>query len=129
MLQPPSARRVPRYRALDGLTRSALAVGLTIATLAGCAKMDAALSQQWVTVSFKANTSVATLLHVRQACSHVQNISAPPIKQTKAAIEMVDALRYNASNASPANLAELQECLQKFPSVQGIDETDASDDG
>jgi hypothetical protein len=32
---------------------------LALPTLAGCAKMDAALSQQWVDVTFKPGTSVA----------------------------------------------------------------------
>jgi hypothetical protein len=113
--------------------RAAAAAGLGAvvagAALTGCAKMDAALSQQWVTVSFKANTTVATLLHVRQACSHVPNVTATPIHRTKAAIDMIDALRYDTTNATDANLAELQQCLQRFPSVAGLDFQDAGDSG
>ena len=30
-------------------------------------------------------------------------------------------VRYQVSNASDADLARLQQCLQKFPSVVGID--------
>jgi len=97
--------------------------------LAGCAKMDAALSQQWVTVSFKSNTTVATVLHVRQACSHVPNVTAAPIHRTKAAIDMIDALRYDTTNASDANLAQLQVCLQRFPSVAGLNFQTAGDSG
>ena len=39
--------------------------------------MDADLDKQWMTVDFSPNTSVATALHVRTACSHIQN--APPL--------------------------------------------------
>ncbi len=42
--------------------------------LAGCAKFDAALGQQWAVVQFKTNTPVATQLKVRAACSHVPNV-------------------------------------------------------
>ena len=91
--------------------------------------MDAALSQQWVTVSFKANTTVATVLHVRLACSHVPNVTAAPIHRTKAAIDMIGALRYDTTNASDANLAQLQVCLQRFPSVTGLNFQTAGDSG
>jgi hypothetical protein len=51
-------------------------------------------------------TPVATLLKVRAACY---------------------ALRYRTDDASDSNLAQLQECLQKYPSVAGIDFTDSGD--
>jgi hypothetical protein len=36
---------------------------------------------------------------------------------------------YDVSNASDANIAELEECLDKFPQVVGITMSDSSDDG
>jgi hypothetical protein len=39
----------------------------------------------------------------------------------------VPELRYRTDDASDSNLAQLQECLQKFPSVAGIDFTDSGD--
>src|ERR1700734_1686050 len=47
--------------------------GLALLTLAGCAKMDAALSQRWVDVAFKPGTSVAQVMRIRAACSQVPN--------------------------------------------------------
>jgi hypothetical protein len=112
--------------------RTAAAAALVVAlasSLAGCAKFDSALGQRWATVNFKADTSITTLLKVRAACSHIPNVRAEalPRKQTSAAA--MYALTYRTDNASDANLAQLQQCLQRFPSVQGIQFGDSGDAG
>jgi hypothetical protein len=99
--------------------RAAAAVVLGLA-LASCAKFDASLGQQWAVVNFKSDTSVATLLKVRTACSHVPNVHAEQLPKVRDAATMVYALRYRTDNASDANLAALQVCLERFPSVAGI---------
>jgi hypothetical protein len=38
-------------------------------------------------------------------------------------------VEYQINNADDADLARLQECLQKYPSVTGIDIEDSSDNG
>jgi hypothetical protein len=38
-------------------------------------------------------------------------------------------VRFDTTNASPANLAQLQTCLQQFKSVLGIDSQSAGDEG
>jgi hypothetical protein len=124
----PDSPARPRGLAL----RAAAAVALPAAValgMAGCSKFDAALGQQWATVNFKANTSIATLLQVREACSNIPNVrpEALPRKQTPAT--MMYSLTYRTDNASDANLAQLQQCLQKFPSVEGISFGDAGDAG
>ena len=96
---------------------------------AGCSKFDAALGQQWATVNFKANTSVATLLKVRTACSRIPNVRPEALPRTQTPATMMYALTYHTDNASDANLAQLQQCLQKFPSVEGISFGDAGDAG
>jgi hypothetical protein len=97
--------------------------------LTGCAKMNAALSQQWMIVNFGPATSAATALQVRVACSHIPN--APPLalpaKRSDATV--VYDIRFNTTNASPANIAQLQTCLQKFPSVVGVTPQDTADAG
>jgi hypothetical protein len=98
--------------------------------LTGCAKMDAALARQWMVVSFSPGTPAATALHVRAACSHIQN--APPIalpaRRTTTAV--VYGVKFDTTNASPANVAELQSCLGKFsPAVQGVTLQDTADQG
>jgi hypothetical protein len=95
--------------------------------LTSCAKFDASLGQQWAVVHFKSDTSVATLLKVRAACSHLPNVHAEKLPKVRDAATMIYALRYQTNKASDANLAALQVCLQRFPSVAGIDFEDSGD--
>lgn len=99
------------------------------ATLGGCAKMDSALSQQWMTVHFGPHTTVATALHVRTACSHVQDTPPLALPAKRSVINMMYGIRFDTTNATPADLARLQTCLQQFKSVQGIDPESAGDEG
>jgi hypothetical protein len=121
---PESSRAIGRILAAAGLV--ALAGGL-----AGCGKFDAALGQQWATVNFNSNTPVATILKVRAACSHIPNVQAEalPPKSQRSAADMQYAVTYRTDNASDANLAQLQTCLQRFPSVAGIDFEDSGSEG
>ena len=97
--------------------------------ISGCAKMDAALDKQWITVQFNPGTSVATALQVRAACSHIQNTPPLALPAKHSQINMMYGIRYDTTNSSPANEAQLQGCLQKFKSVQGLDPENAGDEG
>ncbi len=79
--------------------------------------MDKALSQQWLDVAFNPNTTVATARHVAQACSHLPQVHLESVTPDGADRRMVDSVRYNVTNASDADMARLQECLQRYPSV------------
>jgi hypothetical protein len=103
---------------------AALALGA-----AGCAKFDAALGQQWATVSFKPDTSVTTMLTVRTACSHIPNVKAEALPRHRNQVTMNGAVTYRTDQASDANLAQLQQCLQRYPSVAGINFQDSGDAG
>jgi hypothetical protein len=109
------------------MAAAAGAIGLV--GLTGCAKMDASLDKQWMVVQFSPTTSVATLLHVRTACSHVQNTPPMALPAKHSLINLMYGVRYDTTNSSPANLSQLQTCLQKFKSVQGVDPEDAGDEG
>jgi hypothetical protein len=120
----------PRRKAQAGRAIAALAVAGAVAlTAAGCSKFDAALGRQWATVSFKSSTSVATLLKVRAACSHVPNVHPEALPKKPVGGMMMYALTYRTDKASDANLAQLQQCLQRFPSVEGVDFQDSGDNG
>jgi hypothetical protein len=97
--------------------------------LTGCAKMDAALSQQWMTIQFTPDTTVAAALHVRSACSHIQNVTPMALPSQQSLITTMGGVRFDTTNASPANLAQLQTCLQQFKSVLGINSQSAGDEG
>jgi|SRR5215469_7848427 len=106
------------------------AAGLIAALgLTGCAKMDAALAQQWMVVNFSPGTSAATALQVRTGCSHIENAPPLALPAKRTAATLVYDIRFDTTKASPANIAELQICLQKFPSVQGVTPQDTGDEG
>jgi hypothetical protein len=112
--------------------RAAAAAALALALaggVAGCAKFNAALGQQWATVTFKPDTSVATLLKVRTTCSHIPNVHAEALPKKRTPETMMYSLTYRTDHASDANLAQLQQCLQRFQSVQGINFQDSGDSG
>jgi hypothetical protein len=123
-----SAGRKGRSR---GATAAAgLAAGMVVlAGVSGCSKMDAAMDKQWMVVDFNPGTTVATALQVRAACSHIQDTPPMALPAAHTRINMMYGVRYDTTNSSPANLAELQTCLQKFPSVQGVDPEDVGDEG
>jgi hypothetical protein len=123
---PESSRAVSRILAAAGA--AALAAGLA-GGLAGCAKFDSALGQQWVTVDFQENTSIATMLKVRAACAHIPNVVPEALPRQRTLVTMNGAVAYQTNNATDANLAQLQQCLQKFPSVAGMDPEDSGEDG
>lgn len=94
--------------------------------VSGCAQMNAALGQQWVVVQFAANTMVGTARHVTAACSQVPGMHLEPVKPTSPG-GIVSSARFKATQATDADMARLQRCLQRFPSVQGFTLTEAGD--
>jgi hypothetical protein len=117
-------RRRGGFAAAAGAGAAALLVCLT-----GCGRMGSALDQQWIVVDFQPNTTMTTALHVREACSHIQNTPPLALPAKRSVLDIMYGVRYDTTNASPAQVAELQECLQKFSSVQGVDPEDAGDEG
>ena len=106
---------------------AAAAASLLAGTVGGCAKFDAALGKQWAVVHFRPSTSVAALLKVRTACSHVPNVRPEALPPSRKGLDMIYSVRFRTDNASDANLAQLQQCLQKFPAVTGIAFEDTGD--
>jgi hypothetical protein len=66
---------------------------------------------------------------VRAACSHIPNVRAEALPRKQTPVTMMYALTYRTDNASDANLAQLQQCLTRFPSVTGIRFGDTGDAG
>jgi hypothetical protein len=119
---------ITRVRAASAAAAGAVALAAGLG-LAGCSKFDAALSQQWATVTFKPETAIATMLQVRTACSRIPNVRAEALPRQQNAVTMAGGVSYRTDNASDANLAQLQQCLQRHPSVAGVDFEDSGDDG
>ena len=109
---------------------AAAALALTLAGgVAGCAKFDAALGQQWATVSFKPNTSVATLLKVRSACSHIPNVHAEALPKKRTPETMMYSLTYRTDHASTPTWRSCSSACRSTSSVQGITFQDSGDSG
>jgi len=101
--------------AVCALAVAALGAGL----LGGCARMNAALGQQWITVQLAPNTSLAAARHVAAACSHVPGTRPERVRPTVAG-RVVGSVRFDTTRASDADMARLQQCLQRFRAVQGL---------
>jgi hypothetical protein len=125
---PESSRGAGRARRSAAVAAAAAAAALGVA-VAGCSKFDSALGQQWATVSFKPDTTITTMLQVRSACSHIPNVRAEALPRQHTMVTMNGAVAYRTDNASDANLAQLQKCLERYPSVDGINFQDAGDEG
>jgi hypothetical protein len=107
-----------------GLAALTLCLGVT-----GCAQFDKALGQQQALIYFTTSTPVAFKLKVRSACNNLPHVKAAPIATGVPLSSAVDVVTYNTTGAGVADIARLEECVNKFaPQVQGIDVQDSSDD-
>jgi hypothetical protein len=105
----------------------AVALGLTgLLGVTGCSQFNKALGQQQALISFKDGTPVSVRLQVRSACDKLPNVSAAPIAKSVPIASAVSVIVYQINKAGAADIARLQECLSKFPSVQGINIQDSS---
>jgi hypothetical protein len=95
--------------------------------LAGCAKIDKALGQQWAVVQFAPGTTLSAARHAAQACSHLPGLRLLPVRPLTPSSGVVESVRYNATNASDADLARLQQCLMRFPAFQNLTVTQPGD--
>ena len=94
---------------------------LVTAALGGCAKFDSTFGKQEMVVQFKSGTPTATRLKVRAACSHIPEAKPEALPTDHLASDNLYDVIYRVDNASNAQLARLESCLQKYPSVAGVD--------
>lgn len=110
-------------------TALALAAAATAITLAGCAQFDAALGQRQAVVSFRANTSIAQKLAIRNACAQAPAVTPQALPSGLSSPYALEQLIYQVNQASDAQVAQLEKCLGKFPAVAGVTLQDSSDEG
>ena len=94
----------------------------------GCGAFDRAFGKQEAVVQFQPNTPASTMLKARAACSHLAGAYVEPIPKHALAVDLPDDIRYQVGSASDAQLARLQQCLERFPSVVGIEFSSPSGD-
>jgi hypothetical protein len=103
---------------------------LTVAFgIGGCSQFNSAFGQQWIVVQFAPNTTVATAKRIVASCGHVPNMPLQgKVKPDTGQAGMVDDVNFDATQATPADLARLETCLSKYPAiVQGFTEMDQGD--
>ena len=116
----------PPRRARRLLAAGAVAAAVT--ALAGCSQFDAALGQRQAVVSFQDGTSLAQRLAVRSACK-TSTVVPQPLPSDLKAPYALQQVTYQINKASNADVADLEKCLSKFPSVAGVTLQDSSDVG
>ena len=99
------------------------------AALAGCSQFDAALGQRQAIVTVQARTPVSQRLAVRSACAKVPAVAAQPLPSDLNSPYALQQLTFQISHATDTDVARLEQCLAKFPSVIGVTLQDSSDQG
>ena len=113
----PAARR-PRWR--RALPIAGIMLAVLAPAVAGCASFNRAFGKQEAVVQFQPKTPDSVRLKVRAACSHVPQAVPEPLPTDHLASDQANNVRYRVDHASDGDLAKLQQCLQRFPSVEGI---------
>jgi len=107
-------------------TAGTAVAAVALAALAGCSQFDAALGQRQAVVSFRPGTPLSQRLAVRSACAKVPAVKAQPLPSD---LNSPYALQQVVDHATNADIARLETCLDKFPSVAGITLQDSTDMG
>ena len=105
------------------------ASALFLLGVTGCSQFDKALGQQQALVSFNPGASNKVRLQVRSACGKLPNVQPAPIATGVPLSAALNEIVFQINNAGAADIARLQECVQKYPGVAGMDIQDSSDDG
>ena len=115
-------------RVLPGVVGASLAL-TAVTALAGCAQFNAALGQRQAVVTFRDGTPLAQRLAVRAACARVPAVTAQRLPSDLNSPYALHQLTYQLNHATDADVAQLEKCLAKFPSVAGVTLQDSSDAG
>jgi len=107
---------------------AATAAAVLCLATAGCASFNRAFGKREAVVQFRPDTPAAEMLKVRAACSHLPAAKPEPIPRHVRKIDLPDDIRFEVSQASDAQIARLTQCLDRFPSVVGIELTSPSGD-
>jgi hypothetical protein len=130
--EPQSPGMPPRSRGSSGWPRRLLAAGAAAAAvtaLSGCAQFDAALGQRQAIVTFRDGTTLTERLAVRAACAKTPAVTPQPLPTNLKSPYALEQVTYQINHASNADVALLEQCLAKFPSVVGVTLQDSSDEG
>jgi hypothetical protein len=97
--------------------------------LVGCSQFDAALGQRQAVVTFTDGATVAQRMAVRTGCAKTPNVTPQPLPSDMNSPYALEQVVFQINKASDADVALLEKCLAKFPTVTGITLQDSSDEG
>ncbi len=117
----------PRPRARRLLIAATMIAAAT--ALAGCSQFDAALGQRQAVVTFTDAATLAQRMAVRTACAKTPNVTLQPLPSNMKSPYALAQVVYQINQASDADVALLEKCLAKFPTVAGVTLQDSSDEG
>jgi len=110
-----------RGRGVRGAGVCVLAAIVASALTTGCAGFNKAFGQREAIVTFQQGTPKSVRLAVRAACSHVPQAIPEPLPTDNKLSDYVNDVRYRIDKVSDAELAQLENCLSRFPSVRGVE--------
>ncbi len=116
-----------RHRRLTAAGTAVVAAVFAAVTLAGCSRFDAALGQRQAIVTFQPDTPVSQRLAVRSACGKIPEVTPPPVPSNLNSPYALQQLTFRVDHASDTDIARLEKCLAKFPSVVGVTLQDSTD--
>jgi hypothetical protein len=117
----PRVLRVKRRRASSQLFAVGVATVLAGTLMCGCAGFNKAFGQREAVVIFQEGTPASARLAVRAACSHVPHATPEPLPSDGKFSDYVNNVRYRIDTASDAQIAQLENCLNKFRWVRGVE--------
>jgi hypothetical protein len=117
---PPCSALKPR-RAVSRVLALGAAAVLVGAFASGCSGFNKAFGQREAIVIFREGTAKSVRLDVRSACSHVPRVVPEPLPTDRKLSDYLNNVRYRIDNATDAQLAQLENCLNRFRSVKGVE--------
>jgi hypothetical protein len=106
----------------------AAAAAVAAAALAGCSQFNSALGQRQAVVSFTASATFGQRMAVRAACAKPPDVIPQAVPSKVKTVYQLPQVIFLISQASNAEVADLETCLSRYPAVAGVTLQDASDD-
>lgn len=117
----PRVLHLKHRRAVSHLFSVGAATVLAGTLISGCAGFNKAFGQREAIVIFREGTPASARLAVRAACSRVPHATPEPLPTDGKLSDYVNDVRYRIDSASDAQVAQLENCLNKFRSVSGVE--------
>ncbi|MGE5291743.1 MAG: hypothetical protein ACM3ML_32005 [Micromonosporaceae bacterium] len=117
----PRVLRLKRRRAFFHLFAIGAATVLAGTLISGCAGFNKAFGQREAIVIFREGTPASARLAVRAACSRVPHATPEPLPSDGKLSDYLNNVRYRIDTASDAQIAQLENCLDRFRWVRGVE--------